>query len=194
MTERRADEATRDVVNWLKCEFMQDRVGETFEGVITAATGFGIFVELKDIYVEGLVHVTALPADYYHFDPVHHRLAGERSGRSFRLGDSVAVKVMRVDLDERKIDFELAEGKVESRSKTGSAGRKSATKASGMGNTDVQKSRDVKKALLDGAKKGGAKPAGGKGGAGGKASSHRKGAPKTDKPAASKPSKRKAKR
>ncbi len=113
MTERRADEATRDVVNWLKCEFMQDRVGEIFEGVITAATGFGIFVELKDIYVEGLVHVTALPADYYHFDPVHHRLAGERSGRSFRLGDSVAVKVMRVDLDERKIEFELSEGKTD---------------------------------------------------------------------------------
>ena len=101
MTERRADEATRDVVNWLKCEFMQDRVGETFEGVITAVTGFGIFVELRDIYVEGLVHVTALPADYYHFDPVHHRLSGERSGRSFRLGDSVEVNVMRVDLDER---------------------------------------------------------------------------------------------
>ncbi|SDJ27186.1 ribonuclease R [Pseudomonas indica] len=113
MTERRADEATRDVVNWLKCEFMQDRVGESFDGVITAVTGFGIFVELKDIYVEGLVHVTALPADYYHFDPVHHRLSGERSGRSFRLGDSVAVRVMRVDLDERKIDFELAEAQLE---------------------------------------------------------------------------------
>ena len=112
MSERRADEATRDVVNWLKCEFMKDRVGETFPGVITAVTGFGLFVELQDIYVEGLVHVTALPGDYYHFDPVHHRLAGERSGRSFRLGDSVAVKVMRVDLDERKIDFELAEEKV----------------------------------------------------------------------------------
>ncbi|MDG1582160.1 ribonuclease R [Pseudomonas sp. GOM6] len=194
MTERRADEATRDVVNWLKCEFMQDRVGEIFEGVITAATGFGIFVELKDIYVEGLVHVTALPADYYHFDPVHHRLAGERSGRSFRLGDSVAVKVMRVDLDERKIDFELAEGKTESRGKAGSTGRKPAAKAPGVGNTDVQKSRDVKKALLDGAKKGGGKPAGGKSGAAGKTSSHRKGAPKTDKPATGKPSKRKAKR
>ncbi|MFC0711876.1 ribonuclease R [Azorhizophilus paspali] len=110
MTERRADEATRDVVNWLKCEFMQDRVGERFDGVISAATGFGIFVELKDIYVEGLVHVTALPADYYHFDPVHHCLSGERSGRSFRLGDSVVVQVMRVDLDERRIDFELIEG------------------------------------------------------------------------------------
>ncbi len=111
MTERRADEATRDVVNWLKCEFMQDRVGETFAGVITAVTGFGLFVELTDIYVEGLVHVTALPGDYYHFDPVHHRLSGERSGRSFPSGDSVEVKVMRVDLDERKIDFELSQDK-----------------------------------------------------------------------------------
>ncbi len=108
MSERRADEATRDVVNWLKCEFMKDRVGESFPGVITAVTGFGLFVELIDIYVEGLVHVTALPDDYYHFDPVHHRLAGERSGRSYRLGDTVEVKVMRVDLDERKIDFEVS--------------------------------------------------------------------------------------
>jgi ribonuclease R len=92
MSERRADEATRDVVNWLKCEFMKDRVGESFPGVITAVTGFGLFVELTDIYVEGLVHVTALPGDYYHFDPVHHRLAGERTGRSFRLGDTVEVR------------------------------------------------------------------------------------------------------
>ncbi|MCY1176227.1 Ribonuclease R [compost metagenome] len=88
---------------------MRDRVGETFPGVISAVTGFGIFVELIDIYVEGLVHVTALPGDYYHFDPIHHRLSGERSGRSFRLGDEVEVVVARVDLDERKIDFELSE-------------------------------------------------------------------------------------
>ena len=194
MTERRADEATRDVVNWLKCEFMQDRVGEIFEGVITAATGFGIFVELKDIYVEGLVHVTALPADYYHFDPVHHRLAGERSGRSFRLGDSVAVKVMRVDLDERKIEFELSEGKTDQasagRGRGGDARKKSPARSAGAGNTDVQKSRDVKKALLDGAKKGGGKAPAGK-----KPSAHRKGAPKSGAaPAGGKPSGRKAKR
>ncbi|WP_212628995.1 ribonuclease R [Pseudomonas sp. KB-10] len=186
MTERRADEATRDVVNWLKCEFMQDRVGETFAGVITAVTGFGIFVELRDIYVEGLVHVTALPADYYHFDPVHHRLSGERSGRSFRLGDSVEVKVMRVDLDERKIDFELSQGKT---GKDDDARR--AGKSRGMGNTDVQKSREVKKALLDSAKKSGGKaPAK-------KTSGHRKGAPAPkakDETSGSKPSKRKAKR
>ncbi|MDX5373534.1 MAG: ribonuclease R [Pseudomonadaceae bacterium] len=188
MTERRADEATRDVVNWLKCEFMQDRVGETFEGVITAVTGFGIFVELKDIYVEGLVHVTALPGDYYHFDPVHHRLAGERSGRSFRLGDSVAVKVMRVDLDERKIDFELGEGRLDKTPR--GRGGDTRKKAPGPGNTDVQKSRDVKKALLDGAKKGAGKAAAGKS----KASGHRKGPAKGAAPSAGKPSKRKAKR
>lgn len=197
MTERRADEATRDVVNWLKCEFMQDRVGETFEGVITAVTGFGIFVELRDIYVEGLVHVTALPGDYYHFDPVHHRLAGERSGRSFRLGDSVEVKVMRVDLDERKIEFELSEGRADKapagRGRAGESRRKPAAKTPGPGNTDVQKSRDVKKALLDGAKKGGGKAPAAKGGSG-KASGHRKGTPKAGgAPSASRPSKRKAK-
>nr|WP_100547259.1 MULTISPECIES: ribonuclease R [unclassified Pseudomonas] len=188
MTERRADEATRDVVNWLKCEFMQDRVGETFAGVITAVTGFGIFVELRDIYVEGLVHVTALPADYYHFDPVHHRLSGERSGRSFRLGDSVEVKVMRVDLDERKIDFELSQDKAGK----GDDARRGG-KPSDMGNTDVQKSRDVKKALLAGAKAG--KGASGKGAAGKPAGGARKGSGRGDSapPSAGKPRKRKAK-
>ncbi|TDQ38936.1 ribonuclease R [Thiopseudomonas denitrificans] len=107
-TERRADEATRDVVTWLKCEFMLERIGETYSGVVTSVTGFGLFVELNDIYVEGMVHITALPADYYHFEAVYHRLVGERSGRSYRLGDSIEVVVARVDLDERKIDFELS--------------------------------------------------------------------------------------
>ena len=167
MTERRADEATRDVVNWLKCEFMKDRVGENFPGVITAVTGFGLFVELRDIYVEGLVHVTALPGDYYHFDPVHHRLSGERSGRSFRLGDSIEVTVMRVDLDERKIDFELSQATAgadkaapgRGRGGPGAAAKGARKGAESMaagkapaGNTDVQKSREVKKALLSGAK------------------------------------------
>src|SRR5690606_29418570 len=153
--------------------------------------------ELRDIYVEGLVHVTALPGDYYHFDPVHHRLAGERSGRSFRLGDSVEVKVMRVDLDERKIECEWSEGRSDKapagRGRPGDARRKPAAKTPGPGNTDVQKSRDVKKALLDGAKKGGGKAPAAKGGSG-KASGHRKGAPKAGgAPSASRPSKRKAK-
>ena len=105
MTERRADEATRDAVDWLKCEYMLDKVGEEFDGFVTTVTGFGLFVELKDIYVEGLVHVTALANDYYNFDPVGHRMTGERSGRVYRIGDPIRVQVARVDLDERKIDF-----------------------------------------------------------------------------------------
>jgi ribonuclease R len=105
MAERRADEASWDVEGWLKCEFMQDRVGEVFDGVITSVTSFGLFVELKDIYVEGLVHVTSLSRDYYHFDAVGHRMIGERSGRVFRMGDTLRVQVVRVNLDERKLDF-----------------------------------------------------------------------------------------
>jgi len=108
--ERRADEATRDVTDWLKCEFMQDRVGEIFDGVITAVTSFGLFVELKGVFVEGLLHITALDKDYYHFDPVGHRLVGERSGQVYRLGDAITVQLARVDLDDRKIDFVLPRG------------------------------------------------------------------------------------
>ncbi|WP_372831734.1 ribonuclease R [Pontibacterium sp.] len=107
MTERRADDATRDVVAWLKCEYMQDQVGEEFDGVISAVTGFGVFVELEDVFVEGLIHVTALPGDYYNFDAAKQRLVGERTRKNFRLGDRLRVQVVRVDLDERKIDFEL---------------------------------------------------------------------------------------
>ncbi len=106
-TERRADEATRDVVAWLKAEYMMDKVGEEFDGIISSVTSFGLFVELSEIYVEGLVHITALDNDYYHFDPIGHRLTGERSGRRFRLGDPVRIKVAAVNLDDRKIDFVL---------------------------------------------------------------------------------------
>jgi len=109
-TERRADEATRDVMAWLKCEYLQDRVGETYEGLVTAVTGFGLFVELSDLYVEGLVHVSSLESDYYHFDQIKHRLVGEKSGRFFQLGDKVTVKVARVNLDDRKVDLELIAG------------------------------------------------------------------------------------
>ena len=105
MTERRADEAVRDVLDWLKCEYMQDKVGEVFDGLVSTVTSFGLFVQLDDVYVEGLIHVTALSNDYYQFDPVAQCLRGERSGRVYRLGDPVQVRVARVDLDERKIDF-----------------------------------------------------------------------------------------
>ena len=107
MTSRRADEATRDVSDWLKCEFMQDRVGEVHDGIISGVTGFGIFVELSDIYIEGLVHITALKNDYYQFDAAGHRLLGERTRKVYRLGDKVLVKVVRVNLDDKKIDLEI---------------------------------------------------------------------------------------
>lgn len=105
--ERRADEATRDVVSWLKCEYMQDKIGETFAGVISAVTSFGFFVELSDLYVEGLVHVTSLGQDFFKFDPTSHQLKGERTGVRYRLGDSVNVTVASVNLDDKKIDFDL---------------------------------------------------------------------------------------
>jgi len=112
MTERRADDATREVVSWLKCEYMQDKLGQVFKGRISAVTSFGIFVELDEVYVEGLVHVTSLKNDYYTFDAVKHRLVGTRGGNVYRLGDKMSVLVARVDLDERKIDFEPAEEEV----------------------------------------------------------------------------------
>jgi len=104
-TERKADEATRNALDWLKCEYMQDKVGETFKGIITSVNSFGIFVELEDIYVDGLVHITSLDNDYYHYDPVGHRLTGERTGKVLRLGDPLTIVVAGVNLDERKIDF-----------------------------------------------------------------------------------------
>jgi ribonuclease R len=106
-TERRADEATREVESWLKCFYMQDKIGDSFAGVITGVTAFGLFVTLDDIYVEGLVYISELPSDYFRHDPVKHILRGERSGISFRLGDSLRVKLVRVDLATRKIDFVL---------------------------------------------------------------------------------------
>lgn len=117
ITERRADEATRDALDWLKCEFMQDRVGEEFDGIVTSVTSFGLFVELQNIYVEGLVHVTALKNDYYHFDLKHHRLRGERSGIVYHLGDRLRVRVVRVDLEQRRMDFDLVEGLTKSKKK-----------------------------------------------------------------------------
>ena len=123
MTERRADDATREVDAWLKCEFLKDRIGEEFDGVIAAVTNFGCFVELSDLFIEGLMHVSALPGDYYHFDQAKQRLVGERTRRVFQLGGAVRVKVARVDLDDRKIDLELA-GMAEAR-RSGKSGRAS---------------------------------------------------------------------
>lgn len=110
-TERRADDATRDVEAWLKCFYMQDRIGEQFDGIISSVTGFGLFVALKEVYVEGLIHISELPSDYFHFDAARHTLQGERSGLQYRLGDQLRVKLVRVDLETSKIDFILVEEK-----------------------------------------------------------------------------------
>jgi ribonuclease R len=116
MTERRADEATRDATDWLKAEYMQDKVGQEFDGFITSVLPFGLFVQLKGLYVEGLIHVTSLPSDYYSHDATGHRMVGERTGRIYRLTDPIRVRVSNVNLEEHKIDFEPVQLMTETRS------------------------------------------------------------------------------
>ena len=108
MTERRADDASRDVEQWLKCEYMRDKVGEEYSGVISGVAGFGFFVELSDIFVEGMIALRDLKDDYYVYDDIHHQLKGQRAGRVFRLGDSIKVQIASVSLDERRISFVLS--------------------------------------------------------------------------------------
>ncbi len=122
MTERRADDATRDVIRWLKAEYLLDKIGQEFDGIITGVAGFGLFVELNEIYIDGLVHVSALGNDYYHFDPVRQYLIGDRTRATHRLGDAVRVRVMQVDLDEAKVDLELV-GTSASRAPAGDGAR-----------------------------------------------------------------------
>ncbi|WP_257294180.1 ribonuclease R [Endozoicomonas sp. YOMI1] len=137
-TERRADLATRDAMDWLKCDYMQQHIGQTFSGIVSSVTGFGLFVELKDVYVEGLVHVTSLPDDYYIYDNVHHCMRGERTGRRFGLGDELEVMVSKVDLDDKKIDFELLStlskpGRRTSSGKSGSAKKSRSSGSAALG-------------------------------------------------------------
>ena len=106
MTERRADDATRDVIRWLKCQYMAQHIGKTFEGRISGVTRFGFFVELIELHVDGLVHVASLSSDFYQFNPSTNALEGEHSGKTFKLGDLLSVCVSRVDIEERKIDFD----------------------------------------------------------------------------------------
>jgi ribonuclease R len=106
--ERRAEAASRDVVAWLKCEYMMGRVGDVFDGVVSGITDFGMFVEVGDTFIEGLVHISELPSDYYFFDSTAHVLRGRASGAVFSIGQAVQITVARVSLDERKIDFSMA--------------------------------------------------------------------------------------
>lgn len=107
--ERRAEEAERDVDERFKCAWMSKHVGSEFDGTVTGVTSFGLFVELRESKVSGLVHISQLSNDYYHFDPIRHLLKGERSGAQFRLGDHVRVQVLRASLEDRKIDFRLVD-------------------------------------------------------------------------------------
>ena len=111
-SERRADAASYSVLDWLKCEYMENRVGEEFDGIVTSVTSFGLFVELDGIYIEGLVHVTDLSNDYYHYDPSNHILKGEKTKQVFSLGDKIEVRVARVSVLERKIDLHLSGSKL----------------------------------------------------------------------------------
>ncbi|MDD5611957.1 MAG: S1 RNA-binding domain-containing protein, partial [Gallionella sp.] len=114
MTERRADDATRDVEAWLKCFYMRDHLGSVYAGTVSSVTSFGMFVSLDDLYVEGLVHISELGKDYYHFDAAKHQLSGERTGQNYRLGDRVQVRVVKVDMESTKIDFVLDEDEEDS--------------------------------------------------------------------------------
>ena len=117
--ERRADEASRDVEAWLKCKYMREHLGEEYSGVVTAVTGFGVFVTLDALYVEGLVHITELGGEYFRFDEARQELRGERTGIRYAIGSRVQVQVSRVDLDGRKIDFRLVRDPLESPSRDG---------------------------------------------------------------------------
>ena len=149
-TERRADDATRDVSDWLKCEYMQDHVGEVMAGTIANVTGFGFFVRLHELNIDGLVHISNLDNDYYNYDSASQKLVGESSGRVFRLGDEVSVKVLSVKLEERMIDFELegTQRKARGAGKTArNKARKTATEA-GVSPSDTPHS--VRQKLKDG--------------------------------------------
>lgn len=191
LAERRADDATRDVVAWLKCEYLHDRVGETFTGVVAGVTGFGLFVELQNIYVEGLVHVTSLDRDYFHFDAAKQRLVGERSGKSYKLGDELQVIVAAVDLDQRKIDLMLAD-----RAKEGSSGKAGGARKKSSKRKKQEKAEGRKQNKKAGHKKTGSKKKSGAAtkarvnaasdGKSGKKTDKKK--PSTKKPSAKKPS------
>ncbi|KFK91855.1 MULTISPECIES: ribonuclease R [unclassified Serratia (in: enterobacteria)] len=148
MTERRADEATRNVADWLKCDFMQDHVGEVFSGIIASVTGFGFFVRLNDLFIDGLVHVSTLDNDYYRYDNIGQRLIGESSGMVYRLGDAVEIRVDAVHMDERKIDFALVsstrkprgEGKTE-RERAKNGGQRTLRDGTGAGRTQAKPKR-----------------------------------------------------
>jgi len=108
-TERRAESATREVVQWLKCEFMSHKIGDKLWGIVSSVTEFGLFVELEDFYIDGLVHITSLGQDYYRYDADHRQLVGEHTNKTYKNGQRLEVQVSRVDMDQGRIDFSLTD-------------------------------------------------------------------------------------
>ncbi|MCL2161880.1 MAG: ribonuclease R [Betaproteobacteria bacterium] len=149
LTERRADEATRDVVDWLKCYYMRDRIGETFSGSVSAVVPFGMFVTLDDVFVEGLVHVSDLGSDYFHYDEARHELMGERTRVRYRLSDRVQVLLIRADLETSKIDFRLLASEARPTERKGKTERererdRTLTKRKEKGNDKKQNEKKVR--------------------------------------------------
>ncbi len=190
-TERRADEATRDVSDWLKCEFMQDHVGDTFTAVVASVTSFGLFVRLDELFIDGLVHISSLGSDYYQYDPSRQRLIGESSGQIYQIGDAVSVKVAAVNLDDRQIDLIMIgdEGKIRRRNRAGKP-----LTARERANLEGAKAAKSDSSAKDKSTRGATKPkkSGSKSKAAGKSKSAPKRAKASDKPGKSikRPSKR----
>ena len=154
--ERRADEASRDVEAWLKCKFMRERLGEEFSGTITAVAGFGLFVTLDDLFVEGLVHITELGGEYFRFDEVRQELRGDRTGIRHAVGGRVRVQVSRVDLDGRRIDFRLVHDEPAVPTRGGKAGRSSGPSVERLAEIE-HKDRQVRQSGARAARGGGAR-------------------------------------
>jgi ribonuclease R len=156
--ERRADEASRDVEAWLKCKYMREHLGEEYGGTVSAVTSFGLFVQLDELYVEGLVHITELGGEYFRFDEARQELRGERTGVRYATGARVRVQVSRVDLDGRKIDFRLVRDGVVPRGHRGSDKSTSAVETlKGLQEADRAVKKGARKGLAN--KKGAAQPA-----------------------------------
>lgn len=141
MTERRAEKATRAVVQWLKCEFLSHKIGETAWGVVNTVVDFGLFVELDDYFAEGLVHIASLGQDYYHFDADHRLLKGESSGLVYRTGQRVEVQIVRVDLEQRRIDFELVSSRNERKANAAKTKRNGPSHKPGKSKKSASKSK-----------------------------------------------------
>jgi len=142
--ERRADEASRDVEAWLKCQYMREHLGEEYNGLVTAVTSFGVFVTLDSLYVEGLVHITELGGEYFRFDEARQELRGERTGIRYGIGARVRVQVSRVDLDGRRIDFRLVRDELDALQAGESRVRESARRRDDAKKDPAQSAREDK--------------------------------------------------